>query len=126
MEIANLIQDEVIRRLRIEVPEKGYDQAGVGVFYHAWYGKGQGRHVFLIHAKNPVIQEEVAAALAGDVIPLIDRSVYYAASEMQLLESGISKFKDKLAVLIGANNDSASRNEEEGRQGRLGGDERIR
>jgi hypothetical protein len=54
----------------------------------------------------------VAAALAGDVIPLIDRDVYYAASEMQLLENGIRRFKDKLAVLIGADNDAPSRRKE--------------
>ena len=35
-----------------------------------------------------MIQENVAAALTGDVIPMVGREVYayYAASEMQLLE----------------------------------------
>jgi hypothetical protein len=27
--------------------------------------KGRGRHAFLVHAKSPVIQEAVAAALGG-------------------------------------------------------------
>ena len=75
--------------------------------------KRQGyRHVYMVHAKNPVIQEAVAAALGGDIIPLIDREVYYAASELQLLENGICRFKDKLAVLIQANKDSTPRREE--------------
>jgi hypothetical protein len=54
----------------------------------------------------------VAAALGGDVIPLIDRDVYYAASEMQLLENGIRRSKDKLAVLIKADNDAPLRRKE--------------
>jgi hypothetical protein len=66
----------------------------------------------MVHAKNPVIQEAVAAALGGDAIPLIDRDVYYAASEMQLLENGIRRVKDKLAVLIGADNNGTSRRKE--------------
>jgi hypothetical protein len=39
--------------------------------------------------------------------------VYYAASEMQLLENDIRRFKDnKLTVLIGADNDGPSRRKE--------------
>ena len=48
------------------------------------------------------------AALGGDIIPLIDRDVYYAASEMQLLENGIRKFNGNLTVVIGADNNSTS------------------
>jgi hypothetical protein len=66
----------------------------------------------MVHAKTPMIQEAVAAALGGDGIPLIDRDVYYAASEMQLLENGIRRSKDKLAVLIQADNDSTLRRKE--------------
>jgi hypothetical protein len=115
MEIANMMQDEVLRRLNIAVKDennKGYDQTDVGVFYHAWFAKGRGRHVYMVHAKNPMIQEAVAAALGGDIIPLIDREVYYAASEMELLENGICRFKDKLVVLIQADNDSTLRRKE--------------
>jgi hypothetical protein len=52
------------------------------------------------------------AALGGDIIPLIDRDVYYAASEMQLLENGIRKFNGNLTVVIGADNNSTSRRKE--------------
>jgi hypothetical protein len=38
--------------------------------------------------------------------------VYYAASELQLLENGIRRFKDKLAVLIQAGKDSSLRRDE--------------
>ena len=47
-----------------------------------------------------MVQEAVAAVLGGSVIPMIAREVYYAASELQLLENGIRRFKDKMAVLI--------------------------
>jgi hypothetical protein len=78
MGIANLMQDEVLRRLNMTADEeKGYDQADMGVSYHAWYAKGRGRHVYMVHAKNPMTQEAVAAALGGDFIPLIDRGVYH-------------------------------------------------
>jgi hypothetical protein len=61
MGIPNLMQDEVLRRLNMIADEdKGYDQTGVGVFYHAWYAKGRGRHVYMAHAKNPMTQEAVA------------------------------------------------------------------
>jgi hypothetical protein len=113
MGIANLMQDEVLHRLNMAAGEgKGYDQTDVGVFYHAWYAKGRGRRVYMVHAKNLMTQEAVAAALGGDIVPLIDRDVYYAASEMQLLENGIRRFKDKLAVLIQADNDAPLRRKE--------------
>jgi hypothetical protein len=51
----------------------------------------------MIHAQNPMVQEAVPAILGGSVIPLIAREVYYAASEMQLLENGIRRFKDKMS-----------------------------
>jgi hypothetical protein len=55
MEIANVLQDEVIHRLGIVETEKGCVEKDVGVPCHAWYGQGQGRHVFLIRAKNPMM-----------------------------------------------------------------------
>jgi hypothetical protein len=61
-----------------------YDHTMVGVFYHALFKKGWGRHVYMIHAHNPKVQEAVCAILGGSAIPLIEREVYYAASEMQL------------------------------------------
>jgi hypothetical protein len=51
----------------------------------------------------------VAAALSGDAIPLVEREVYYAASEMQLLEDSIHRFKKRLTTLIGADNNATSR-----------------
>jgi hypothetical protein len=66
----------------------------------------------MVHAKKTMIQETVAAALGGDVIPLIARDVYYAASELQLLENGIRRFKDKMTVLIQAGMNTAQRREE--------------
>jgi hypothetical protein len=51
----------------------------------------------MIHAQNPMAQEAVSAILGGSVIPLIAREVYYAASELQLLENGIRRFKDKMS-----------------------------
>jgi hypothetical protein len=56
----------------------------------------------MIHAQNPVVQEAVSAILGGSAIPLIAREVYYAASELQLLENGIRRFKDKMTALIQA------------------------
>jgi hypothetical protein len=51
MEIANMMQDEVIRRLNIDDTEEGdadkYDQTAVGVPYHAWFANGKGRHVYI-------------------------------------------------------------------------------
>jgi hypothetical protein len=92
MEIANMMQDEVIRRLNIDDKEEDeddkYDQTAVGMFYHAWFANGKGRHVYMVHAKNPMIQEAVAAALGGDVIPLIawevctTRRANYSCSKM--------------------------------------------
>jgi hypothetical protein len=67
-----------------------------------WLQQGKGRHVYMIHAQNPVVQEAVSAILGGSVIPLIARDVYYAASELQRLENGIRRFKDKMAVLLKA------------------------
>ena len=79
-----------------------YDHTMAGVPYHAWFKKGRGGHVYMIHAHNPKVQEAVCAILGGSVIPLIEREVYYAASEMQLLENGIRRFKDKAKVLLKA------------------------
>jgi hypothetical protein len=54
MEIANMMQDEVIRRLNIDYTEEGdaekCDQTYVGVFYHAWFANGKGRRVYMVHA----------------------------------------------------------------------------
>jgi hypothetical protein len=77
-----VLQDEVIRRLKIVEPDKQYTEEDCGVFYHAWLGQAKGRHVYhgdiyVLRAKNQIIQENVAAALAGDVIPLVEREVYY-------------------------------------------------
>jgi hypothetical protein len=47
--------------------------------------------------------------LAGDAIPLVEREVYYAANEMQLLEDSVSKFKKRLIALTGADNNATSR-----------------
>jgi hypothetical protein len=71
--IANVLQDEVARRLGIAEPEKEYNEEDCGVFYHAWCAQGQGRHVHMLHAKNQMVQEIAAAALAGDIMPLVDR-----------------------------------------------------
>jgi hypothetical protein len=111
MEIANRMQDEVLRLMNADDPDREeaeeeatdkYDHTMVGVFYHAWFKKGRGRHVYMIHAHNPTVQEAVSAILGGSVIPLIAREVYYAASELQLLENGIRRFKDKMTALIQA------------------------
>jgi hypothetical protein len=105
--------------------DKGYDQTDVGVFYHAWYAytKGRGRHVG--PRQKPGDTRSSGGCPRGGVIPLIDRDVYYAASEMQLLENGIRRFKDKLTVLIQADNDAPLRRKEGG-QGCMGEDERRR
>ena len=90
-----------------------YDQTTAGVFYHAWFAQGKGRHVYMIHAQNPMVQEAVSAILGGSAaIPLIARDVYYAASKLQLLENGIRRFKDKMKVLIQAGMNTAQRREE--------------
>jgi hypothetical protein len=111
MEIANMMQDEVLRIMNADDPERGdaeaeeadkYDQTMVGVFYHAWFTRGRGRHVYMIHAQNPMAQEAVSDILAGSVMPLIARDVYYAASELQLLENSIRRFKDKMKALLQA------------------------
>ena len=77
-----------------------YDQTAVGVFYHAWFAQGKVRHVYMIHAQNPMAQEAVSAILGGSVTPLIAREVYYALrarrSELQLLENRIRRFRDKI------------------------------
>ena len=86
MEIANALQDEVIRRLGMVETEAQYTGSDVGVSYHAWLASAKAKHVYVIHARSQMIQENVAAALTGDVIPMVGREVYYAASEMQLLE----------------------------------------
>jgi hypothetical protein len=104
-----VLQDEVIRRLGIAVPEKEYTEGDCGVFNHAWYTQGQGRHVYIHDTRKTSDGAEiVAAALAGDTMSLVDREVYYAASEMQALGDGIVKLK-KMAKLIGADNNSASK-----------------
>jgi hypothetical protein len=67
------------------------------------------KHIYVIHARSQMIQETVAAPLTGDAIPVVwdERcTVYYAASEMQLLESSIRKFKAKLHTLTGADSNS--------------------
>jgi hypothetical protein len=96
MEIANMMQDEVIRPMNAGDYERGdgnegeeadkYDQTTAGVSYHAWFAQGKGRHVYMIHAQNPMVQEAVSDILGESLIPLIAREVYYAASELQLLE----------------------------------------
>jgi hypothetical protein len=112
MELANYLQDEVIRRLGIVDAEAQYTKNDVGVPYHAWLGHATAKRVYVMHAKNQVTQESVAAALAGDVIQLVERGVYYAANEMQLLEDSIGKFKKRLAILIGVDNSAPSRRKE--------------
>ena len=77
--------------------------------YHAWLAAAKAKHVYVIHARSQVIQENVAAALTGDAIPMVERELYYAAMEMQLLEDSISKFKAKLHTLIGADSSSNTR-----------------
>jgi hypothetical protein len=71
MEIANMMQDEVIRLMNAddygredgneEEEADKYDQTTAGVFYHAWFAQGKGIHVYMIHAQNPVVQEAVPA-----------------------------------------------------------------
>ena len=72
MGIANALQDEVIRRLGMVETEAQYTESGVGVFYHAWLASAKAKHVYVIHARSQMIQENVAAALTGDVIPMVD------------------------------------------------------
>jgi hypothetical protein len=53
MEIANMMQDEVIRLMNVDDYEREdgneveeadkYDQTTAGVFYHAWFAQGKGR-----------------------------------------------------------------------------------
>jgi hypothetical protein len=102
MEIANALQDEVIRRLGMVETEAKYTGNGVGVFYHARLASAKVGHVYVIHARSQMIQEDVAAVLAGEVIPMVEQDGYHAANEMKLLEHSISEFKAKLSTLIGA------------------------
>jgi hypothetical protein len=115
LEIANVLQDEVLRRLGGVVgPGKKYTEGGRGVSCHAWHGQGRTGQACL-HAprkKKQMAQEIVAAALAGDAMPLVERAVYHAASEMQTLEDSIRGFKNKMSELIGADNTAASRRKE--------------
>jgi hypothetical protein len=68
MGIANRMQDEVLRPMNADDPDREeaeeatdkYDHTMAGVFYHAWFKKGRGRHVYMIHAHNPAVQEAVA------------------------------------------------------------------
>jgi hypothetical protein len=66
MEIANMMQDEIIRLMNAddgnqegeeEEEDDKYDQTTIGVLYHAWFAQGKGRHVYMIHAKKPMVQE---------------------------------------------------------------------
>jgi hypothetical protein len=63
MELANALQNEMIRRLGIVDAEAQYTANDVGVFYHAWLGQAKAKHVYVVHAKNQMTQDNVAAAL---------------------------------------------------------------
>jgi hypothetical protein len=94
---------------RVVETEAQYTESDVGVFYHAWLASAKAKHVYVIHARSQMIQENVAAALTGDVIPMVGREVHYAASEIQLLEDSIRNFKAKLHTLTGADSSSTTR-----------------
>jgi hypothetical protein len=87
-------------------------------------GTGKGQTRIRDTREEPDDPRKRGGSQAGDVvIPLVEREVHYAANEMQLLEDSIGRFKKRLAILIGADNNAPSRRKE-GRQGRLGKDER--
>jgi hypothetical protein len=55
MEIANALQDEVIRRLGVVETEAQYTEGGGGVFYHAWLASAKAKRVYVIHARSQMI-----------------------------------------------------------------------
>jgi hypothetical protein len=72
-------------------PGEPVDAKVLGVFCHSRYLKGG--FVYMIHARNAMLQELVASTLAHYKIPMVQWSLCNAAREMATMEKGIADFK---------------------------------
>jgi hypothetical protein len=81
-------------------PDGQVDAKVIGVFCHSRYLKG--RYVYMIHARNAVLQESVASTLAHYKIPMVRWPLYNAAREMATMEKGMADFKGKMMTAVGA------------------------
>jgi hypothetical protein len=67
--ISNWFQDEIIAAVNKAHSEANIDAKTIGVFYHSKLFRG--RFVYMVHAKNAVLQEMVASTMRGYEIPIV-------------------------------------------------------
>jgi hypothetical protein len=88
-EISNWFQDEIIAMINKSLPEAKVNAKMLGVFYHRKLFRGQ--YVYMVHAKNAMVQEIVASALHKTTrFRCWCRGGYNAAKEMDGMESGLN------------------------------------
>jgi hypothetical protein len=100
--ISNWFQDGIIAAMNgaYAHPEENIDAKNIGVSYHSKLLRG--RFVYMVHAKNAVLQEMVASTLNGHEITMVPRRIYKAAKEMADMETGLKAVKDAMATAVRA------------------------
>jgi hypothetical protein len=106
-EISNWLQDEIIAMISKSHPGAHIDAKVIGVFYHRKVFRG--RYVYMVHAKNAVVQEIAASMLKKYKIPMVPWVICNAAKEMADMESGLKAFKETMAKTVGAKLSSGGR-----------------
>jgi hypothetical protein len=108
-QIANDLQRQVEARVVVKMFPND-ERIGLkmyGVFYHK-HIMGR-KHIYMVHARNEVVQEMVAEARANARIPMVDKIVFHAADEMQRLKKGMATFQAAMAKTVESKSDSKSR-----------------
>jgi hypothetical protein len=98
--IANWLQDEIIAMLSRSHEEANINAKVIGVSYHRKLFRG--KYMYMVHAKNAVLQELVASTLRDYKIPMAPWVVYNAVNEIGDMESGLKAFKEVMAKITGA------------------------
>jgi hypothetical protein len=106
-EISNGFQDEIIAMINKSLPEAKVGAKVLGVLYHRKLFRGQ--YVYMVHARNAMVQEIVASTLQDYKIPMVPWGIYNAAKEMDGMESGLKAFKETMAKIVGAQLSSSDR-----------------
>jgi hypothetical protein len=99
-DISNWLQDEIIAVLNRPHAEANINAKVVGVSYRRKLFRG--KYVYMVHAKNAVLQELVASTLRDYKIPVVPWVIYNAAKEVGDMESGLKAFKAAMAAITGA------------------------
>ena len=99
-DISNWLQDEIIAVLNRSHAGANINAKMTGVSYHRKLFRE--KYVYMVHAKNAVLQELVASTLRDYKTPVVPWAIYNAAKEVGDMESGLKAFKEAMAAITGA------------------------